>query len=134
MPASTERFLSRRLHSTAAKGTPLTLELGHDVKDVPLGLLPVDVPELRALPVALDLLLDARPQHEEVVGLLVGLDQAGLGEAAELLGGLVGVSFRKLVAAPPVLDGVETPELGLQDRTEEHLARRAAPHPERLIG
>ena len=120
MPASTDAFLSRRLFSTTREGDAvdeqdevgpvvttvgaLDLELGDDVVHVLVVVaerVPVHVADLGALPVALDLLLDARPEHEQVVGSLVGLDQAGLRESPELLGRLVGVAPPKARRCAP---------------------------------
>ena len=106
----------------------LHLHLGGDVVGVVRGILPVDVAERVRLRVTADLLRDARPEHKQVVDLLVraskslNLIRVGM----ETPDGFVRIFQVEPVAAAAVREAVDREEAVREDVVQNDIAKAAA--------
>src|SRR5215475_676424 len=108
-------------------GGPLDLELFGDVKDVVLRTLPIDVIQCEALSVAVDRLLEALAQGDQVVNPLVRPRRpVGQGDVLQRQNRGLNVRVGKFVVGAFKTDPVEATQLFFQDAFEQRI-RQFAP-------
>lgn len=111
----------------------LHAELGGDVEGVAPPVSPVDVLQVEAPGIALDGLLQGRPQRDQVIELLIGLQQAVVLDVPELLDRRLDVLLAEEILAPPVLNPVDLLEPLPENPLQDHLPGLPLPLPERLL-
>ena len=112
---------------------PFHGEFRGDVVDILFRVFPIEVMKRPALAVALDGLIQAGPQGEEVINLFVGSHQPIVGFILQPPDRLAQVGLAEQVRLPLGLDPVISLQPGLEDPGQNHLVGPAIAKPQRLL-
>jgi len=104
------------------------------MKDIALPIAPVDVVEVEALGISLDTLFQSRPQGDQVVDRLIGLEQAVVLDALQFLDGGLDILLAEEELAAFVVDAVESLQLLAQNPFQKHIAGLPLPLGKGLFG